>query len=121
MKVFQHHNQTTTEFGTTKGGNFTKTITGYDFAICYCTSNAQRFLEWMVSDEVKEERKQEEEKLKMLKIISSWELHKAYECFRGAFHLDHYKKVLNHNALNLNVPISESRIPKVKLKTIYPL
>jgi len=122
MQIFQHHNQTSTEFGITKGGNFTKSISGNDFAIVYCTSNPGRFLEWMVSDEVKEEKKQEDEKLKLLKIISSWELHKAFECFRGGFNLDHYKKVLNYKALDLTETFTNtSRIPKVKLKTIYPV
>lgn len=122
MQVYQHHNQTSTEFGVTKGGNFTKSISGNDFAIVYCTSNPGRFLEWMVSDEVREEKKQEEEKLKLLKIISSWELHKAFECFRGGFNLDHYKKVLNYKALDFTETFTiNSRIPKVKLKTIYPV
>ena len=75
----------------------------------------------MVSDEIKEERKQEEEKLKLLKIISSWELPKSIGCFRGAFNDDHYKKVLNYKSLLFSETFSESsRIPKVKLKTIYP-
>lgn len=121
MQIYSHDNQTTTEFSTTKEGNFMKSITGKDFAIVYCTSNTQRFLNWMVSDEIKQEEKREEEKLRLLKMISSWELHKAYECFRGAFHLDHYKKVLNHKTLSFTETFSEtSRIPKVKLKTIYP-
>lgn len=123
MKVFQHHHQTTTEFGTTKSGNFTKIITGHDFAICYCTSDPGRFLEWMVSDEVKEERKQEEEKLKLLKIIGFWELQKAAGCFRGSFDNDHYQKVLNYKSRLISETFTAdiSRIPKVKLKTINPL
>jgi len=122
MVLFSHDNQTTTEFSLTKEGNFMKTIIGKDFVAMQCTPSPTKFLNWMVSDEIKEEKKQEEEKLKMLKIISSWELHKAYECFRGAFHLDHYKKVLNYKALDLTETFTNtSRIPKVKLKTIYPV
>lgn len=98
-----------------------KTIIGKDFIAMQCTPSPGRFLEWMVSDEVKEEKKQEDEKLKMLKIISSWELHKAFECFRGSFNNDHYQKVLNYKSLLFSETFSESsRIPKVKLKTIYP-
>lgn len=121
MQVYQHHNQTSTEFGVTKGGNFTKSISGNDFAIVYCTSNPGRFLEWMVSDEVKEEKKQEEEKLKLLKIIGFWELQKASSCFRGSFDIKQYTKILNHKALSFTETFTNtSRIPKVKLKTIYP-
>lgn len=122
MHLFNHQTGTHTEFSMTKEGNFMKTIIGKDFVAMQCTPSPARFLEWMVSDEVKEEKKQEDEKLKLLKIISSWELHKAFECFRGGFNLDHYKKVLNYKTLYFTETFTNtSRIPKVKLKTIYPV
>jgi hypothetical protein len=121
MILFSHENKSTTEFGVTKGGNYTKSITGKDFAIVYCTSNAERFLNWMCSDEIKEEKKQDEEKLKLLKIIGFWELHKASECFRGLFDNNHYQKVLRYKSLEFSETFTQSLIPKVKLKTIYPV
>ena len=121
MQIFSHENQTTTEFSFTKEGNFMKTIIGKDFIAMQCTPNPAKFLNWMVSDEIKEEKKQEEEKLKMLKIISFWELQKASECFCGSFNDEHYKKVLSYKSRYFTEAFtSTSRIPKVKLKTTFP-
>lgn len=121
MQLYNHQSKTTTEFSTTKEGNFMKTVFAKDFILMQCTPNPARFLEWMIQDEIKEEEKQQEEKLKLLKIISSWELHKAFECFRGGFNLDHYKKVLNHKVMYMTETYTNtSRIPKVKLKTVLP-
>lgn len=121
MQLFNHQTGPHTEFSFTKEGNYMKTIIAKDFIVMKCTPNPGLFLEWMVSDEVQQEQKKEEEQLKLLKMISSWELHKAYECFRGSFNHDHYKKVLNYKSVMFSETFSEtSRIPKVKLKTVYP-
>lgn len=123
MQIYSHENKTVTEFGVSNG-MFSKIIVGKDFSIAHTTTNTEKFLGWMIEEEVKEETKKEEFQLRMLQIISAWECPKQIECFRGSFNNDHYKKVLAFVSDTSNMVTetftNTSRIPKVKLKIVYP-
>ena len=120
MTIYNHQNNTETVYSCTAGGMFTKMVSGPDFGVAYCTRNAQRFLNWMLEEEIKEEEQREQFKLKMLAIISHWERNDGFT--RGGFNNDHYKKVLSRLAETVSETFTttHSNIPKVPLKTIYP-
>lgn len=119
MILFSHKDQTETIFGVSCG-NFNKTVIGKDFAIAYVTKNPTKFLSWMIEEELKFEKKQEEQQLRMLSIISFWELNDGYT--RGGFNNNHYQKVVSRKSelIDYTCTQSYSRIPKVQLKTIFP-
>jgi len=122
MKIFSHENQTETTFGITINGNYSKIVHGKDFAIAYVTPSVHRYLNWICEDEIKKEVKRENDKLHLLKCISFWELAKASGCFRGQFDCKQYAKILENKSQLVEATFTGtcSRIPKVKLKTIYP-
>lgn len=120
MTIYNHRNNTETVYSCTAGGTFTKMVYGPDYGIAYCTKNHQRFLNWMLEEEMKEEEQKEQFQLRMLAIISHWERNDGFT--RGGFDNEHYKKVLNYLSQSFEVTLTNnnSNIPKVPLKTVYP-
>lgn len=93
-------NNTQVEYGVTQDGWMQQAISSKDEVMIRATSNVNKYMSWMLNEEIEKESKQEEEKLQMLKIINWWEMPKqASEFFRGSFDLDHYQKVLKAKSL----------------------
>lgn len=93
MTLFTDNTQI--EYGVTQDGWMQQTITSKDEIVIRATSNINKYMNWMLNEEIVKECKCEKEKLQMLKMINWWEMPKqASEFFRGSFNLSHYNKVL---------------------------
>ncbi len=109
----------TIEFGL--GHNcFNMTIENEHVMLIHTTPNIDRYLSWLFKEEVAN-YKNSVCMDKIMKVIqNSWNFPRNSNCFKGQFNSEHYDYVMEFRKRAVK-QFHECRIPKVKLKTVYPI